>query len=108
MPHAELKYSADLSIDAAAVLENIETVINDHDAGAGPCKGRAYPASVFHHTHLLVEISMLTKPHRDAAFTKDLITDLENHIKAMVQQSCYFSLELKYSGDTYVTNRFEP
>ena len=108
MPHAELKYSADLNIDAVKVLHVIEDRINAHDPGAGACKGRAYPADVFHHTHLLVEISMLTKPHRDAAFTLKLRDDLEQAIKACLSQSCAFSMALSYSDAIYITNKFEP
>jgi hypothetical protein len=103
MPHAELKYSSDLNIDANAILQMIETTIQSHD-NAGACKGRAYPADQFNHTHLLVEISMLTKPHRDKAFTTALIADLEQAIKAQINQSCAFSLMLNYTGDTYITN----
>ena len=105
MPHAELKYSNDLDINAKAILETIEATIQNHDAGSGDCKGRAYPTDQFHHTHMLVSISMLTKPHRDKAFTDALISDLENAVKALIPQSCFFSLVIDESGDTYITNR---
>lgn len=108
MPHAELKYSGDLKIDAGKMLRLIETRINDHDPEAGECKGRAYPAPIFHHTHLLVEVSMLTKPHRDAAFTKAVRDDLEQAVKACLNQRCYFSLAIRYSDDAYITNEFIP
>jgi hypothetical protein len=108
MPHAELKYSADLKIHAGKVLRLIEERINAHDPGAGECKGRAYPASIFHHTHLLVEISMLTKPHRDATFTRAVRDDLEQAIKGCLHQRCFFSLAIRYSDDAYITNEFVP
>lgn len=108
MPHADLKYSSDLEFDAPEVLRAIEATINAHDSGAGVCKGRAYPAAVFHHTHLLVEVSLLTKPHRDAAFTRALRDDLEKAVKAHLRQRCYFSMAIHYSDDTYLTNVFEP
>ena len=107
MPHAELKYSSDLQIDASAVLAAIEAVIQRHDAGSGDCKGRAYPADQFHHTHLLVSLGLLQKPHRDAAFTKALMDDIEATVKSMIPQSCFFSLGLDYSSGAYVTNRHE-
>jgi len=44
MPHAELKYSIDLDLDAEALLRCVEQVILRHDANSGECKGRAYPA----------------------------------------------------------------
>ena len=103
MPHAELKYSSDLNIDANAILQTIETTIQSHDS-AGACKGRAYPTDQFNHTHILVDISMLTKPHRDKPFTAALIADLEHAIKAQIHQPCAFSLMLTYTGDTYITN----
>ena len=108
MPHAELKFSADLNIDAVHVLRVIEERINAHDPGAGACKGRAYPAEVFHQTHLLVEISMLTKPHRDNAFTVKLRDDLEQAIKSCLSQSCAFSMAISFSDAVYITNKFDP
>ena len=107
MPHAELKYSADLDIDPTAILAAIEQTILRHDSGSGPCKGRAYPAAQFNHTHLLLAVTMLRKPHRDTDFTDRLMEDLESTIKTMIGQSCHFSFSLDYSTGHYVTNRHE-
>lgn len=108
MPHAELKYSADLQIDAARILQLIEDRINAHDPKAGACKGRAYPASDFLHTHMLIEVALLTKPHRDEAFTVGLRADLEATIKSTLTQRCYFSLAITYADAHYITNEFIP
>ena len=48
----------------------IEHTILAHDSSSGDCKCRSYPAEASNHTHLLIEISMLTKPHRDEAFKR--------------------------------------
>lgn len=108
MPHAELKYSSDLNIDAPAILRAIEATILRHDAGAGECKGRAYPTADFHHTHILISVSLLTKAHRDEEFTRNLLTDLERDIKAFIHQPCQFSLGISYSDTAYVTNLHQP
>lgn len=108
MPHAELKYSSDLDIDAAEVLEVIETIILRHDSASGECKGRAYPSETFRHTHMLVSVSLLSKPHRDRAFSEALMADLEKSVKACLGQTCFFSLSLTYSGEFYVTNEHTP
>ena len=108
MPHAELKYSSDLDIDAGAILAGIEAIILEHDSGAGACKGRAYPSAQFHHTHIAINVALLTKPHRDAAFSQALLSDLETRIKAQLKQPCEFSLGLSYSTPFYVTNSHTP
>ncbi len=108
MPHAEIKYSSDLSINKVKILRVIEERINMIDPGAGACKGRAYPADEFHHSHILVEVSMLTKPHRDAAFTMKVRDELEAAIKQQLRQPCYFSLAIGYTDEFYVTNQFVP
>jgi hypothetical protein len=108
MPHAELKYSDDLILDAGAILAEIEATILRHDAGSGACKGRAYPASVYHHSHVLVSVAMLTKEHRNEAFTAALLEDLERVIKARIKQHCHFSLGISYSTSAYVTNLHQP
>lgn len=104
MPHAELKYSSDLDIDAKAILAEIEAVILDHDGGAGACKGRAYPADHFRHSHIAISVALLAKPHRDEAFSRALLADLESRIKAQLTQACEFSLGLSYSTPFYSTN----
>ena len=108
MPHADLKYSADIGLDAPAILARIEAVIQSHDAGAGECKGRAFPAEQFHHSHVLVDISMLPKPHRDPDFMHALSADLEQGIKAMIPVRCFFSLNIGFSGAIYTTGLHSP
>ena len=106
MPHCELKYSEDLNLNAEAILARVEDTINAHDANAHECKGRAYPAAQYHRSHLLVTVSLLTKPHRDQVFTKALMLDLERNIKAELSRSCFFSLLIEYSPAYYVTNEY--
>ena len=108
MPHAELKYSNDLTFDAKAALLGIERVIQDHDAGSGECKGRAYPARDFHHTHCLLEVSMLTKSHRTPAFTQTLLADLKAELQRHLNVQCFVSLGIKYSDENYITTEHVP
>ena len=108
MPHADLKYSADMEFDARAMLQGIEDVLNALDPEAGKCKGRAYPAEVFLHRHLLVEVHMLAKPMRDAAFTARAMAALEAEIKRHVSQACEFSLKILYAPSTYITHAYTP
>lgn len=105
MPHAELKYSDDLDIDARAILAGVEAVIQQHDDGSGQCKGRAFPVSEFHHSHVILTVSVLPKAHRDKEFMLALLSDLETTVKSMISQSCAFSAELSFSGEYYVTNQ---
>lgn len=103
MPHADLKYSPDLSIDAADLLRRVEEVLQAHDPGSGDCKGRAYPAAVAHHDHLLLEVSMLPKAHRDDAFLDALQTDLAAALRPALPRPCWLSIELRFSGRHYLT-----
>ena len=108
MPHAEIKHSADLAFEADRLFAAIEDAINRHDPAAGECKCRAYPAATYRHTHMLVAITMLAKPNRNAAFTAAVMEDLERTIKAHLKQKCLFSLLVEYSPSTYVTNEHDP
>ncbi|MEM7732992.1 MAG: hypothetical protein AAF280_09450 [Pseudomonadota bacterium] len=107
MPHAELFYSSDLSLDPMAVLERIEEVLVAHDPGSGACKGRAYPAEIFRHTHFIARVSMLPKPHRDAAFIASLSAELEAAIKLLIPEPCAFTLDVSFSSINYITNLHE-
>jgi len=104
MPHVEIKYSDNLDIDTNKIFDVVEKVINKSDASAGVCKSRAYPCSQYKYSHLLVTVSLLTKPHRDKAFTQTLSGEIEKTIKVHLKQSLYFSLNIEYSLDYYTTN----
>ena len=108
MPHAELKYSGDLNLDADAVLREIEAVIQRRDAGAGVCKGRAYPTDRFNHTHCLLTVSMLTKPHRDEAWTAELLAELKAALGVLLEQRCYLSIGIEFTGSSYITAEHLP
>lgn len=103
MPHAELKYSADLKIDAPALLARLEYVIGTHDADAGAVKGRAYRTDVYHHTHVILAVSLLPKAHRDDGFLRALVADLEQTMRRMISQPCYLTVDVTFSGPHYVT-----
>ncbi|MDO7616717.1 MAG: hypothetical protein MUQ81_00705, partial [Planktomarina temperata] len=66
-----------------------------------------YPAEASNHTHLLIEISMLTKPHRDEAFTRNLRDAIAAAVKHHLTQSCYISLAITYSDAMYLTDRHD-
>ena len=107
MPHCELSYSDDLAIDAKAILAEVENCILSHDDGAGETKGRAYPAPVFHHTHLKASVALLSKPHRGAAFTAALQADLVQRISAYLPRPCWLSVDITYSTAAYHTEFLE-
>lgn len=108
MPQADLKYTSDLPLDAPAILATIEATIAAFDPDAGACKGRAYKVTDFHHTHVLVEISVMNRAHRDAAFMDSLALKLEAKIKAHIAAPCAFSLALSFLPNTYITNLHKP
>ncbi|GIC76875.1 hypothetical protein [Moritella sp. F3] len=104
MPHVEIKYSDNLNINVDTIFNDVESIINGKDASAGECKSRAYPCSQYKYSHILVTVSLLTKPHRDKAFTQNLSLEIEKAIKVHLKQSLYFSLNIEYSLDYYTTN----
>ena len=103
MPHCDLHYSGDLGIDAAALLAEVEAVILRHDPGAGPTKGRAYPASTFHHTHLKASVALLAKPQRNAAFVASLQTELSVVLGRDLPRPCWLSVDIAFSSSNYHT-----
>lgn len=98
MPQANLSYSAHLTLDAPALLARAEEVIKAADAGAGTCKGRAYPLEQTHHDHVFLHIRVLDKPHRDAAFMNALLSDLHIALDPMIGTACTFSIELGFQS----------
>lgn len=103
MPHVEIKYSNDIDLDSQALFGRIEKEINDADPSAGACKSRAYPTDQYHHTHILVSINLLSKQHRDDAFSKNLLGEILKVVKDHVKDSCFLSLEINYQNQHYIT-----
>ena len=89
------------------MFATIEHIILAHDSASGDCKCRIYPAEASNQTHLLIEISMLTKTHRDANFTRALRDAVAAAVKNHLQQSCYISLAITYLDAMYLTDRHE-
>ena len=105
MPQADLKYSGDVKFDTIKLLADIEALILRHDSGAGACKGRAYPAQAFHHSHVLLEVGVLDKPHRDKAFMQALLDDLTALLDAALPKGTERAVSLKFALEHYETGQ---
>jgi len=105
MPHVEIKYSEDLALDHKALFNVIQKTINQFDSSAGACKSRAYPTDKYLHTHVLINVYLLTKDYRNDEFTKNLTEALLKEIKDIIKQPCFLSFELCYKGKNYITTK---
>lgn len=103
MPQADLSYSSQIALDPAAVLATIEAVISAQDSGAGACKGRAHPLETTHHTHVLLRLRMLDKPHRDDAFMQTLLVALQTALRPLVPAPCILGIELGFLQRHYAS-----
>ena len=104
MPHIEINYSNNLTIEANQLFDTIEKTINKKDPAAGECKCRAYTAPFYKYTHIFIEISMLPKTHRDKIFTEELMHILEEQVKEFITKEAHFSLSIKYNLENYITS----
>ena len=105
MPQIDLKYSCDLNLDILKIFQEIELLINKLDSSSGECKCRAYPADDYLHSHIYTYVKVLNKPHRDEEFMKNLLRELSQLLKPFFPQGCFYSIELDFSGDYYLTSR---
>lgn len=101
MPQADIYYSAELNLDASAVLAQIEAVIAGHDSTAGQCKGRAFAIETTHHRHVFLRIAVLKKAHRDSAFMTVLQTKLLEVLSPTVSAPCNVAVELNWTSEQY-------
>lgn len=103
MPQLEIRYSADIEIDTSVLFEKIESTINSLDSSAGVCKARAYPAHSYRHSHVLIDLWLLPKKHRDHAFNQTLLKVLRDVVGKHVNAKCYLSVQLFYRDANYIT-----
>ncbi len=103
MPQIDLKYSGNLNIDVEKLFHGVEFVIHESDGSAGDCKARAYPAKAYVHDHVLLEVTLLKKPHRDDVFMKSLRDKVEAVLVTFLPKGCYYAIELRFAGEYYLT-----
>lgn|SRR3990167_9658664 len=103
MPHLEIKYSADIALDVECLFDQIESVINELDPSAGVCKSRAYPAKNYKHSHVMIEVWLLPKQHRNQTFTQVLLKTLKDCVKKQIANHYYISVQLYYRDSNYLT-----
>ena len=103
MPQVELNYSQDIEINPIELFQAIEQCIDEMDDSAGICKSRAYPATSFLHTHALLTVTLIDKPHRDQDFMRALLHKLRNLGKLFFKAEYYFAVQLKFAGPYYDT-----
>lgn len=94
MPQADLFFTADQTLAAVDTLRSIEAAISGMDATAGACKGRAHRVADFHHSHVLLRLSMLPKDHRDAAFAAELGKRLAAVLHEVVTADCAINVQV--------------
>ena len=103
MPHVEVKYSKDINLKIDDLFNSIEGIINKVDPSAGVCKSRAFPTQFYKHSHVLLELWLLPKDHRNQAFTESLLTSIEQLLKRQLPKDCYTSVQLYYRDTNYRT-----
>lgn len=104
MPHVEIKHSNDVQVINKEFFIEIERIINALDFSAGACKTRSYPATKYLHTHCMIEVYLLSKPHRNETFSKNLIQKLQEAISPMFTEDTWLSICINYRNTGYFTN----
>lgn len=103
MPHADLYFSADQTLPAKELLEQIEKTIHDFDPTSGACKGRAHPIAEFNHSHIYLRLAMLPKEHRDSAFAKELGQRLSQVLAPQAKAPCGVNVNIVFELVNYTS-----
>ena len=103
MPQLDVLHSNDVTLEFEPLFQSIENTLNELDPSAKMCKSRAYPAPHFLHTHVLVKIGLLKKPHRDQAFMENCLQTLKQAIEPYIPEGCYYAIDLSFSEPYYLT-----
>ncbi|WP_136684750.1 hypothetical protein [Falsirhodobacter xinxiangensis] len=94
MPQADLYFTKDRTLPAS-VLAEIEGAIAAFDTAAGVCKGRLHPVDG-HHSHVFLRLSLLPKPHRDAAYAAELGKKLAEVIRPHVAAPSALAVNISF------------
>ncbi|MCH9631705.1 MAG: hypothetical protein S4CHLAM6_00220 [Chlamydiae bacterium] len=105
MPQLDLKYSNNLKINTNEIFHCVEKAIKTLDASAGACKCRAYPTSDFLHENMLIEVSILKKPHRNSQFMTNLLEKINSYLKPLLPSKCFYAIKLDFLPNHYITSQ---
>lgn len=103
MPQADLYVTADQNVPGAEMLAAIEDVIAGFDSGAGACKGRLHVVEVYHHSHVLLRLSMLPKDYRDGDYAKELGKRLAEVIRPCGVSPCAMGVNISFDLVNYTS-----
>ncbi|WP_128253287.1 hypothetical protein [Falsirhodobacter deserti] len=105
MPQADLYFTTDHKLEG--VLPEIERTIATFDGAAGQCKGRAHPVADHHHSHVLLRLSMLPKPHRDDAYAAELGKKLAEVVRPHVTAPSAVAVNISFDLVHYTAIKVE-
>ena len=108
MPHADIKCTSDLDIDAKTLMANIEKIILQLDPNSGVCKGRIIRIDEYHHSHLNIELRMFASKKRDIEFSNQLVSRVDQIAKSLMKSSGHVTVKLEFSPVTYLTGFHDP
>ena len=108
MPHADIKFTTDLDIDAKTLMSDIEEIILQLDPNSGVCKGRVIRIDEYHHSHLNIELRMFASKERDVEFSNQLISRVDQKAKLLMKSAAHVTVKLEFSPVTYLTGFHDP
>ena len=108
MPHADIKCTTDVDIDAKKLMSDIEEIILQLDPNSGVCKGRVIRIDEYHHSHLNIELRMFASKERDVDFSNQLISRVDQKAKLLMKSSAHVTVKLEFSPVTYLTGFHDP
>ena len=108
MPHADIKCTTDVDIDAKTLMLDIEEIILQLDPNSGVCKGRVIRIDEYHHSHLNIELRMFASKERDVEFSNQLISRVDQKAKLLMKSAAHVTVKLDFSPVTYLTGFHNP
>ena len=108
MPHADIKYTADIQIDVKTLMSDIEDIILDLDPTSGACKGRALKVDDYHHSHINIEIRLFATKNRDIDLLNELINRIDTRAKSFLKKAAHVTVKLEFTPLTYLTCFYDP
>ena len=106
MPHLEIHLTKDIKVDLDALFAGVETILNEFDQTAGICKSRAYIAEYYKYSHVMINLYLLPKKHRDKAYFTNLLEQLKKYVMRCIPVDSYLSLQIYFRDEYYFTQEY--
>jgi hypothetical protein len=103
MPQVDIQYSSEPNLDLDKICTVVNDTIEELDGPGRDCKIRTHTATASSQPSMFINIGLLEKPYRDAAFQKKLIDSVMKNIAPLINSGASLAVNIYFLNNAYMS-----